>query len=76
MVFIAFILITTLIALNNFYKSEPKNAKGLKNNYFLWWAMVVIILGIILYKRLGYIKENKDEILTKIGYSINKNIEN
>lgn len=48
-VFIAFILVTTLIALDNFYKSRRKTDNKLQDNYFLWklLGVVMIVLFII-----------------------------
>lgn len=48
-VFIAFILVTTLIALDNFYKNRRKTDNKLQDNYFLWklLGVVMIVLFII-----------------------------
>lgn len=70
MTFIAFILITTLIGLNNFYKSNDNTQKGLKNNYFLWKALLVVLVGMIMYKGIIYVKRNIDTISYNIGQGI------
>ena len=58
MTFCAFILITTLIGLNNFYKNNrEKNKNPLKNNYFLWWMLLILLIS-----GVQYIKNNKEEI--------------
>ena len=62
MTFIAFILITTLIGLNNFYKNSDENTQGLRNNYFLWKALIIVLIGMILYKSVIYIKRNINDI--------------
>lgn len=72
MTFIAFILITTLIGLNNFYKINDKDQKGLKNNYFLWKALICVFVGLIMYKGVIFVKRNIDTI----SYNIGKGIEN
>lgn len=70
MTFTAFILITTLIGLNNFYKNNDKNKKGLRNNYFLWKALIIVLVGMIIYKGVIYIKRNIDNISYNIGKGI------
>lgn len=70
MTFCAFILLTTLIGLNNFYKNKTRGKNPLKSNYFLWWALLIIIIVIGLYDAIQYIKENKDSICEGIGRGI------
>lgn len=70
MTFIAFILITTLIGLNNFYKNNDENNQGLRNNYFLWKALIIVLVGMILYKSVIYIKRNINDISYNIGRGI------
>ena len=70
MTFCAFILLTTLIGLNNFYKNDNKSKNILKNNYFLWWALLIIILLISGYNGIKYIKENQQQIFESIGMGI------
>lgn len=51
MIFMSFtilILLTTLIALHNFYENRNKRDNILQNNYFLWIIIVVILLGLII----------------------------
>lgn len=70
MTFSAFILITTLIGLNNFYKNNNESEKGLKNNYFLWKALIIVLAGMIMYKGVIYIKRNIDVISYNVGKGI------
>lgn len=70
MTFVAFILITTLIGLNNFYKGNDETEKKLKNNYFLWKALIFVLVGMILYKGVIYIKRNIDTISYNVGRGI------
>lgn len=70
MTFTAFILITTLIGLNNFYKGKNEPNKKLQNNYFLWKMLIFVIIGLVIYKGLIFIKDNKDEIFESIGRGI------
>lgn len=72
MAFCTFILITTLIALNNFYKNRSNDdINPLKNNYFLWWALLILIVVIVAISGMQYLKNSKNKIMT----SIEKNIE-
>lgn len=70
MAFTAFILITTLIGLNNFYKGRNDGNKKLQNNYFLWKMLIFVIVGIMLYKGIIFIKDNKNELFESIGRGI------
>ena len=70
MAFIAFILITTLIGLNNFYKGKNETNKKLQNNYFLWKMLIFVIVSLLLYKGLIYIKDNQNEIFESIGRGV------
>ena len=67
MAFTAFILITTLIGLNNFYKGKNETNKKLQNNYFLWKMLIFVIVSLLLYKGFIYIKDNQNEIFESIG---------
>ena len=76
MAFTAFILITTLIALNNFYRKNDKKT-CLQDNYFLWKMLIVVIFFLLDYpKELKpfYIKTNSDYILETIGRGIGQTI--
>ena len=76
MVFTSFILLTTLIALNNFYKSTNTNKKiSLQNNKFLWVMLVFVIILLLGYKGLQWISSNKNEIFESIGIGIGQVIE-
>ena len=76
MTFCVLLLITTLIGLNNFYKNNSNNKKKLQDNYFLWKVLAVLIVGILLYKGIIYIKQNQDYIFRKIGEGIGYIIKN
>ena len=58
MTFCAFILVTTLIALNNFYRNKPSK-KLLNNNYFLWLVLLLAIIGILVVNYIKYRRNNK-----------------
>ena len=60
MTFIVLILLTTLIALHNFYKNNNKRETRLQDNYFLWKVVsgIVITLGLILGIRAIFNSEN------------------
>ena len=64
------LLLTTLIALNNFYKGNTSNKNKLKNNYFLWKAILTAIILLLGYKAVLVIKDNKNYILQNIGNAI------
>ncbi len=70
MAFTAFILITTLIGLNNFYKGKNEPNKKLQDNYFLWKMLIFVIVGLMLYKGVLFIKDNKNELFESIGRGI------
>lgn len=71
MAFTAFILLTTLIGLFNFYKSKQTNKKiSLENNKFLWNMMLFVIIILIGYKGTQYVKKNQQEIFESIGRGI------
>ena len=70
MAFTAFILLTTLIGLYNFYKNNDKCKNKLQNNYFLWKMMIVIVILLVMYRGITYIKENRQEIFESIGRGI------
>lgn len=78
MLFITFtilILLTTLIALNNFYKKENKCETKLQNNYFLWKVVVVIIIILFIVSSILFIKDEKKNILNFLDEKIEKIIE-
>ncbi len=70
MIFITFvilILVTTLIALHNFYKNENKRNSKLQDNYFLWKIIVGILILLIVISGITYIHEKKDTILNYLN---------
>jgi len=74
MAFTSFILLTTLIGLHNFYKIDYYPRGRLQNNYFLWKAMIIVMVTILGYQGLKYTRENQDYIFEKIGEGIGKTI--
>ena len=73
MAFTAFILITTLIGLNNFYKKHDKKT-CLQDNYFLWKMLLVVIILLMGYMGLECIAKKSDYILETIGRGIGQTI--
>lgn len=74
MAFTVLILLTTLIALHNFYKNDNKRENKLQDNYFLWKVVgVIIVLLIILGVKT--IKDNKQNIFNYIDNKIESVIE-
>lgn len=65
-----FLLLTTLIGLNNFYKANNEPKKKLQDNYFLWKMMIGVILLVVVYRGVEYIKENQQQIFESIGRGI------
>lgn len=70
MVFTAFIIVTTLIALDNFYRSNNERGNKLKNNYFLWKVLLVVIFLLLGYKSVNYLKNNQEEIFESFGRGV------
>lgn len=66
----AWILLTTLIALNNFYKGNINVENKLQNNYFLWKSLLTVIVLLLSYKVVLTIKNNKDYIFESVGNAI------
>ena len=78
MIFMAFtilILLTTLIALNNFYKKDNKREIKLQDNYFLWKATAVVIILLVIISGVICLRENKEKIFNYIDEKIEKVIE-
>ena len=84
MIFIVLILLTTLIALHNFYKNNNKRETRLQDNYFLWkvFAGIVIVLGLILGIRAIFNNEDNfifryidEKIETVTEQKINQELE-
>lgn len=73
MIFTVLILLTTLIALHNFYKNNNKRETKLQDNYFLWKVVagIAIILGLILGVRAIF--NNEDNFIFRY---IDEKIEN
>ncbi len=69
MAFTVFILLTTLIGLNNFYRKNEKK-KFLQDNYFLWKMMLAVIIMLFGYVGVENIIKNSDYILEMIGRGI------
>ena len=65
--FILFIIITTLIGLDNFYREEKSKKNLLKNNYFLWKLLLIMIIIFVIYIFISDIwNKNKNAIITNI----------
>lgn len=73
--FAAFILLTTLIALHNFYKNDNKRETKLQDNYFLWKATGIIVIVLIILSGINYIKNNKQNIFNYIDKKVESVIE-
>lgn len=51
MSFTAWILVTTLIGLHNFYKNNNRRNGKLQDNYFLWKVLTITIIGLFIIQR-------------------------
>ena len=79
MIFISFtilILLTTLIALHNFYKNDNRRETKLQNNYFLWKIVAIIVVILFIVSGIKSLKDNKENILNYLDNKIEKVIEN
>lgn len=79
MIFMAFtilLLLTTLIALNNFYKNDNRRENKFQDNYFLWKIVLVILIILFLVLGIDMIKDNKEKIFKYIDIKIENIIEN
>ena len=74
MSFCILLLLTTLIGLHNFYKSSNGKKIRLQNNYFLWKMILGVVVLLVMYKCIIYVKENRNEILEIIGREIGQTI--
>lgn len=77
MLFMAFtilILLTTLIALHNFYNNNKRENK-LQDNYFLWKLILGIIIILCIIIGIQKIKDNKNNIFQRIDSRIENIIE-
>lgn len=78
MLFMAFtilILLTTLIALHNFYKNNNKRESKLQNNYFLWKIVAGIFVFLIITIGMKTLFDNKDKIFNYLDNKIEQVIE-
>lgn len=73
--FAVFLLLTTLIGLHNFYKSDNKRESKLQDNYFLWKATGIIIVILMILSGINCIKNNKDKIFNYLDKKIENVIE-
>lgn len=73
--FSVFLLLTTLIGLHNFYKNDNKRETKLQDNYFLWKAMGMIVIVLMILSGINYIKDNKQNIFSYIDKKIETIIE-
>ena len=75
MIFIVFtmlILITTLIALHNFYENNNKKENKLQDNYFIWKILALILVILIITSGIKYILNHKENIIKHIDNKIEK----
>lgn len=70
MTFLSFILILTLIALNNFYKNRNYFKTKLQNNYFICKILLVFLIIFMICRGAIFIKENLNIIFEAIGRGI------
>lgn len=78
MLFIAFtilLLLTTLIALHNFYKTDNKRQTKLQDNYFLWKLVVVIVIILFIVIGIQKLIRDKDNFYKYIDNKIEHIIE-
>lgn len=73
--FAVFLLLTTLIGLHNFYKSDNKRESKLQDNYFLWKATGIIIVILMILSGINYIKNNKQKMFDYLDKKIESVIE-
>lgn len=69
MAFTIFILITTLIGLDNFYRTKYTPMNKLQSNYFLWIVITAIIIILLIFKGLMYITDNNE--LVNLNSNVN-----
>ena len=75
MAFTVLILLTTLIALHNFYKNDDKRENKLQDNYFLWRVVLGVIIVLFIILGIKTIKDNKENIFNYIDNKIEDVIE-
>lgn len=67
MLVIVFILITTLIGLDNFYRSKKQENRLLNNNYFIWKMLLIILIIFSIGVFISDIwNKNKEEFMLKV----------
>lgn len=75
MLFIVFVLITTLIGLDNFYRGEKQKNRLLKNNYFIWIMLLIIIIVFSIGIFISDVwNKNKDEFMLNIENKVTEYI--
>lgn len=70
MLFMAFailLLLTALIGLHNFYKSGNKRQNRLQNNYFLWKAVFIIVICLLIIIGIRFALNNIDIVVDFIN---------
>lgn len=78
MIFMAFtilILLTTLIALHNFYKNDNKRETKLQDNYFLWKFVFSIIIILFIILGIKTITDDKENIISYLDNKVEKVVE-
>lgn len=72
MCFTVFLLLITLIGLNNFYKNNNGSKRKLQDNYFLLKIVTLVLVVLFICKGIKYIDTNKELIFQNIGMGIEK----
>lgn len=75
MAFTVLILLTTLIALHNFYKNDNKRENKLQDNYFLWKVVLGVIIVLFIILSIKTMKDNRENIFNYIDNKIESVIE-
>lgn len=75
MAFTVLILLTTLIALHNFYKNDNKRENKLQDNYFLWKVVLGVIIALFIILSIKTMKDNRENIFNYIDNKIESVIE-
>ena len=69
------LLITTLIGLDNFYRGEKQKNRLLKNNYFIWIMLLIIIIVFSIGIFISDVwNKNKDEFMLNIENKVTEYI--
>lgn len=72
MCFSVFLLLITLIGLNNFYKNYNRTKNKFQDNYFLLKIVSFVIIILFICKGIKYIDDNKEMVFQNIGVGIER----